>query len=273
MGKAAPCGVAVHGVVGERAGIRLVVADDEVGIGTQRRDQRLGQTWVAIPQDAGMPWARMAAPDRRETVDRDEHRRMPGGERPVDRRVDGIVIGRVEAGDAPRPLVGIDAGIAGHDGAVGKAHDERRIVLAAVGIDQQPRERRQHRRHAEPLRQAAADRGRARIVGNVALELGCRQAEVAILRRQTVLGVVANDQQSGRRVSFDQTERLKIAGLGCGGLNCGNIHRARIIVARPGPCQCAIGHDPAVFCADKDGRISWRLAPRGDARRGRQTAR
>ena len=106
----------------------------------------------------------------------------------------------------------VDRRIAGNHGAVRQAHDEGRIVLAAIGIDQQAREGRQHRRHAEPPRQAAADRRRARIVGDVALELARRQAEIAVFGRQAVVGMVADDQHAGRRVPVDKLKWRKIIG-------------------------------------------------------------
>ena len=108
--------------------------------------------------------------------------------------------------------LGVDCRIAGNHGTVGQAHDQRRVVLAAIGIDQQPREGRQHRRHAETARQAARHRSRARIVGDVAPELRRRQAEIAVFRRQPVVGMVADDQHARRRVPVDELEWRKVIG-------------------------------------------------------------
>ena len=80
-------------------------------------------------------------------------------------------------------------GVAGHDGAVGELHDQRRVVRAAIGIDQQPREARQHGRRAEARGQRARHGRRADVVGDVAGELrpaagrACRSRAAARWRR------------------------------------------------------------------------------------------
>ena len=76
-----------------------------------------------------------------------------------------------------RDFVGVGLRVARHDRAVGIAHDKGRIVGAAVGIDQQPREGRENRRRREPARQRARKRGRADVVGDMPLQRRARQTE------------------------------------------------------------------------------------------------
>ena len=194
----------VDGVAGERPIIGLVVADDESVLGLQPFQERPGEAVVRIPQDPHMPGPGPAAPDRREAVHRHDDRRMAGRHGPVDRIRDGIVVGIVEPGDAPLHLRLVHPGIARHDGAVGEAHDQGRVVPAPVGIDDEPREPGEDRRSPEAPGERAGHGRRADVVGDVALELGFRQAEIAQIRRHRVGSVVAQDQDA----RFDGPEMI-----------------------------------------------------------------
>ena len=83
MGEPAPGPVAIEAVVLERPVIGLVVADDEVGIAGERRDQGERETRIGVPQEAGVPGPRPAAPDRRERMDRDQRRRPVARDRSI----------------------------------------------------------------------------------------------------------------------------------------------------------------------------------------------
>ena len=92
------------------------------------------------------------------------------------------MIGLVVEAQALLALGVVELAVAGDHGAVREAHDERRVVAPAVGVDQQPRVARHHGRRAERGRERAHDRRDADVVGDVALELLGRQAERAVVR-------------------------------------------------------------------------------------------
>ena len=109
----------------------------------------------------------------------------------------------------------VDPGVAGHHRPVGKPHDQGRVVPAAVRIDEQAREPGEDRRGAEPAGEGPRHRGRADVVGDVALELGFRHAEIAEIRRHRVGGMVAQEQHAGFRLpSRISTGRGSTAGSG-----------------------------------------------------------
>ena len=133
------------------------------------------------------------------------------------------MVGPVEAGEPPRDLRRVDPGVAGHDGAVRQPHDERRVVLAAVRVDDEPREGGEQRRRAKPLGEDAGERGDADIVGDVALELGGRQAEAGIFRRDAVARVVDEDEQAAVDVAVDRL--VGIRPQECAGIDrCRHVH-------------------------------------------------
>ncbi len=89
-----------------------------------------------------MPGARPVAPDRREGMHRYDRRNMPALFHALKHRRNRRVVGLIEPRDTPVPLHRIDIGVVGDERAVGNPHDDGRIVLAAIGINQQAREGR-----------------------------------------------------------------------------------------------------------------------------------
>ena len=77
-----------------------------------------------------------------------------------------------------------NADIAGHDEPVGKLHDERRVVAAAIGIDQEPRVAREQGRRAERPARCSVTRGGADVVGDVPVQVLGREAEGAVGARE-----------------------------------------------------------------------------------------
>ncbi|CAD5250808.1 hypothetical protein BOSE21B_10830 [Bosea sp. 21B] len=202
--------MAVDRVARQAAIIGFVVADDQIALRLQRRDQRLREAPFPVPEHAGMPGPWHALPERREGVQRDDRRRVAGSDRRLDRGVDRGVIGRVIARDPFGDPGFVDPGIARHDRAVGDPHHQSRIVAAAIGIDQQAREIAEHGRSAQRLRHRPRHLGRSDIVGDVAFELLRRQAEQVQLRRDRIGRMVAKQQDAARRIPRDD---LDIAGL------------------------------------------------------------
>jgi len=86
--------------------------------------------------------------------------------------------------------------VAGNDRAVGDLHDERRVVFAAIGIDQEPREAAEHGGHAEPLRQPAGQALDPYVVGDVAAEGFLGQAEPAVFVGKAVHRMVGKQHHA-----------------------------------------------------------------------------
>jgi hypothetical protein len=61
-------------------GVRFVAADDEIGLGAQKAEERLGQAGIAVEEDAAVPPAGDVEEDGREAVDGDEDRGPAGGD-------------------------------------------------------------------------------------------------------------------------------------------------------------------------------------------------
>ena len=79
----------------------------------------------------------------------------PAATQLLDQAIDAQVIGFVVLPHAPLALGAVEMTVARHHRAVGDAHDERRIVEAAIGIDQQTREARENGGRVQHLRRRA----------------------------------------------------------------------------------------------------------------------
>ena len=132
-----------------------------------------------------------------EAVHRQEYRRHTGGDALLDQAVDAQVVGLVEMPHAPIALLFVDVAVARHDRAVGDAHDERRVVEPAIGIDQQPRETRRDGRRTQFLGEDPRDSLGADVVGDMAFQLVGRQPQRAVGVRDGVAGVIAQQKQAG----------------------------------------------------------------------------
>ena len=119
------------------------------------------------------------------------------------------MVGHVVRVDPGPERAGVKADIAGHDEPIGELHDQRRIVEAAIGIDQKPREARQDRGCAERLGQSLGHAGGAKVIGNVAMEVLFLQAEATVNRWDRVFGMVAEDEKARACVAFDAAVGLK----------------------------------------------------------------
>ena len=206
MGIAVDNSMAEHGVAAQGAVIGLVVADDERLVFGQHVDHRPRHAVVAVPQDADMPGADEALHDRGERMHRDDDRRFPGGMRHRgNHRADGVVVGPVEAVEPFFPLLGGHRIVSRHDGAVIELADQRRVVLASVGVDQEPREAGKHSRRVERRRQLARHRLDADVIGDMALELRRRQAEAAIFVRHIPAGVISQKHDAFLAVALAYT--------------------------------------------------------------------
>jgi hypothetical protein len=115
----------------------------------------------------------------------------------LDQAVDAQVVGLVVLPHTAVALGGVYVAVAGNDRTVGDAHNERRIVEPAVGIDQQAREARADGRRAQFLRKDPCDGLGADVVGDVAFQLVGRKPQRAVVVRNGVAGVVAQQQQTG----------------------------------------------------------------------------
>src|SRR5690606_25060958 len=90
-------GVAEHSVAAQRSVIRLIVADDETGIGRESLDEQARRTVVPVPQHTHMPGPHETLQRWREGMDREDEGRDAGS--PGDRgnqRGYGVMIGAVE---------------------------------------------------------------------------------------------------------------------------------------------------------------------------------
>ena len=126
----------------------------------------------------------------------------------LDRPLDRLMIGLVIAGDSVVNLRRREADIARHDQPVGDLHQQRGVVEAAIGVDQQPREAGQDRRRPEQLGQPFGHGGGAEVVGDVAVKVLRLQAQRAIGLGNRVLGVIAEDEEACARVALDEAVRL-----------------------------------------------------------------
>ena len=138
-------------------------------------NQRMNGTVVRVPQNRRMPGTRNGLPERRVGMQR-KHQRRPTRClcRSGQNRINGIVIGAMIAIEPPLPLLVRDRMVAGHDGAIGDFHDQRRIVLAAIGIDQQARESAENGRHAKARRKLSGQTFHTNVISDMALERGLR---------------------------------------------------------------------------------------------------
>ena len=260
MGIAIDDGVLEHGVAAQRAVIGLIVADDEVLVLGQHVDQRPRHPVVQIPEDADMPGPLPALHDRREGMHREDEGRLAGSLRDgSDHRADGVVIGPVEAVEPPFALLRREGIVSRHDGAVIELANERRIVLATIGVDQQPRKIGDQRRHAEQGREFARHRLDADIVGDVAIEFRRRQAEAAIVVGQVAAGMIGQKHDASLAVALDNIERRE---------NCGSGHWREMV------CSLASGEGAIVIPRRRRVRnaVVWPRFPRKSGK-GRRIVR
>ncbi len=134
-------------------------------------------------------------------------RRLAGSRRDRgDHGADGVVIGAIEAVETALAFLRRHRVVRRHDRAVIELADQRRIVLAAVGIDQEPRKAGDHRRRAGQRRKLPRHHLDADVVGDVSVELARRQTEVAIFLGQVAPGVIGKEHEAAAAVAFQGFE-------------------------------------------------------------------
>ena len=180
------------------AGIGLIVTDAQIVPGPQPGDQRHRQPLIQMTvEHPHLPRARRAALQaRREGMDRRDHRialprRQPGK---------GGVIGAVKAVQPPFRLFHADRAVGRNDRAVIQFHYQRRVILAPVRVDHQPREARPDHRAVQEPPQLLRDTPGAHIPGDVARHVRRPDSQGAARnpRRHRVRGMVTGDQPAPR---------------------------------------------------------------------------
>jgi hypothetical protein len=177
-----------------RGRIGLVDPDGQPLVLAQPGDQRRGESLVLVVDHADMPGAPNAGIDRREGMHRDQARLTAAGDPLVDQFPDGGVIGFVSQRCATRLLVRRKIGIAGDHGGLADRGDQIRRVQRPVAIDHQPRNAGFHQGRIEHARHMAADRGRARIPGDVPQQVRLFEPKGREFNRNVVGRVVADEQ-------------------------------------------------------------------------------
>jgi len=105
------------------------------------------------------------------------------------------MVGLEKLGNAVLPLDRGDVHIAGDHRAIRNLHDERRIVLAAVWIDEEARKGRRNDRRLQNPSHFKGYAMRADVVSNVPFQLRFIEAERSVFGRQLERGVVAQNEE------------------------------------------------------------------------------
>lgn len=100
--------------------------------------------------------------------------------------------------------------VAGDDRPVGNLHDKGRIVLAAIGVDQEARKSSKHGRHAEAGRKRARQPFNANIKCDVTMKSGLRKAKFAVVCRQEVHGMVRQKNHAFVIIAFYDFIRYEV---------------------------------------------------------------
>ena len=149
-------------------------------------------------------------------MDRDDRRRLPGREHRIDRRRDLVSVRRPEARAAAVISRSSASALPGTIAPSERAHDQGRIVQAAIRVDDQARIGRQHGRRAERGRERAGHVRGADVIGDVPFERRARQSERPVIGRDGVVRVIANDQRPRVERAWKRFERRKPARRGFG---------------------------------------------------------
>ena len=146
-----------------------------------------------------MPGPRDAGVDRREAVQRHQHRRHTVAQAPVDHLGDAAMVG-IEDRLPPRlGRLARKAFVAGDDGRFADARDRARRVGRTVAVDHQPRIALRDQMRVQMLRQRVGDAGNADIPGDMPRQLARRQPEIAEHARDQPAVMIAGQQE--RRAS------------------------------------------------------------------------
>lgn len=169
----------------------------------QSIDQWPGEARISIPQYAGVPGATGSLPHRCVGVDRKEHGGQPGRHHRLNSPPDRLVVRAVEPVEPALALNRIERRIAGYDRAVRQAHDESRIIFPAVRIDEEAGEATKNCRCTEAFGKHAGKGRRPYVKRDMSLELVCRKAQIMVLSRHTIAGVIDEDQEAACIVALE----------------------------------------------------------------------
>jgi hypothetical protein len=143
---------------------------------------------------------------------RDHRRHRAARAHRVELGDDRRVVGGVERARARLARGSIEAAIGGDRRAVGDLRREIRIVRAPVAVGDQTRVARQHQRRGERGGEPARDVRGADVPGDVAVELGDGEAEIAERTRHQPAGVVADHEHVAVGGAGDALDRRRIVG-------------------------------------------------------------
>ena len=192
--------------------IRLVVADHQVALGTQRIAQGMRQACIAVVEHAGVPGAGNAVHRRGEAVHGHQQRGFAAGQARVQFGDDPPVVGREDRLDALLPRRGIQLLVARYLGAVAAFGDQRRRGVWAVAVDHQARVRLGDRHRVQRRGQPGGDARDADVPADVPVQLRLRQPEVAQHARHPLAGVVGDQQPRRTAGCVVHAERRRFAG-------------------------------------------------------------
>lgn len=107
---------------------------------------------------------------------------------------------------AGRPLRRVMTGVSRNDRAVGKPHDQGRVILAPVRIDQKARIGGQHGRRPERARQTQRQAPCPDVVADVATQLLLGKTQRAIAGGECIGRMVAKEKQAAAHISINALE-------------------------------------------------------------------
>src|ERR1700730_9347571 len=146
---------------------------------------------------ADVPWPRYPGINRREAVQRDQHRRTTFAQPLLDDFGDAAMVG-IEYLLVPRLYrVARQAFVAGNQGRFADARDRTWRARRTIAVDHQPRIALRDQMRVEMFRQRLGDAGNADIPGDMPRQLGCRQPEIAE-RARDLPAVMIRCQQERR---------------------------------------------------------------------------
>ncbi len=196
MDKAVSRAVAIERVALQLAGIGRVIAHDDPRQFAAHAENAVGKPPVAVVENAVIPGALDALPHRREGMDGDKHGLDVVRARRRNHRRNRLMIGGMAARDAPGDFGRIHRAIARNDRTIRQAHDQCRVIRAAVKIDQQARPARNDRGRVKGSSHRARNARSTDVPGDVTLEFVGGKAQRAIFGRQGVRRMVADKDQA-----------------------------------------------------------------------------
>lgn len=138
----------------------------------------------------------MPFPSLSETVDRQDHRRLARVDCRVDCPANGRVVRTVEAIETFLPLFDAEPDIAGNYEPVGDLHNERRIIKAAIWVDEKSRELADDCRCAQHFGKGLGHALGAEIECNMPVQILRSHAKCMEILGNPVLRMIAKEQKA-----------------------------------------------------------------------------